>query len=261
MSKPTDPKREQPRSDNGQFGSLPTRQPQIPTARVTLQSIKPVEASGEANDKLADIYSKFKAKHGRAPVIGLDLDGTTANMVGGFRLLMAEKNGLSTEDAHATLREPDKYNMWTGEAAWFTTKEEFIATFQGAEKGGLYRTLPAYEGAKEVIDSLIESGFEVKAVTARSEEYNSDTAHWISSQDIPVDEILHPGHLKHDVEGIDIFFDDAPHVISGLVEHDHKVVIFDRAWNENEAVDEPNHTRRVHGWGIEGITSALEDLL
>lgn len=174
---------------------------------------------------------------------------------------MAERNGITHEEALETLGEPDKYNMWTGERAWFESKEDFLNHFQSAEREGLYKTLPAYEGAKEVIDSLIEEGFEIKAVTARSADYNEDTAHWIKSQGIPVEEILHSGHTKHEVEGIDIFFDDAPGVISGLVEHDQKVVIFDHAWNQNETVDHPEHTRRVHGWGAEDIASALEELL
>jgi len=262
MSQPTGRKPGHNASPKGFVSSSPIK-PEVPTASLT----SPVTSSDakqivlETNNKLAEIHAKFKEKHGRAIVIGLDLDGTTASMVGGFRVLMAQKNGITHEEALEQFREPDKYNMWTGEEAWFTTKEDFLTEFQNAEKNGLYRDLPAYEGAKETIDILTAAGFDIKAVTARSADYHEDTAHWITSKEIPVEEIEHSGHTKYQVEGIDIFFDDAPSVISGLVEHSRKVVIFDQPWNENEPVDSTEHTRRVQGWDIKAISSALEELL
>lgn len=249
-------------SNGGEFAPSTAGKTDIPTAKpVSSFSPRSQATAPENGDKLQSIIDAFQKKHGRAPVIGLDLDGTTASMVGGFRKVMADKNGITHEEALTTLGEPDKYNMWTGERAWFESKEDFLNQFQSAERDGLYRDLPAYEGAPEVINSLIANGFAVKAVTARSEDYNADTAHWLESQGIPVDEILHPGHTKHQVEGIDIFFDDAPGVISGLAEHQRKVIIFNQAWNENEPVDNEEHTRRVNGWGIEGLSQALEELL
>lgn len=309
-------------SQGGKFAISVEGRDNIPTAGVSVATVNSANknTTPAGNDKITEIFKNFQEKYGRAPVIGLDLDGTTASMVGGLRKVMAAKNEvsekvevdcpqcngtgelawradpsdptgqnpmqvqcpcitgkvlvskdfareigaigeLSSEELVALYPEPDKYAMWTGEKAWFQSKEDFLSQFQSAERDGLYRNLPAYEGAPEVINMLLANGFKIKAVTARSEDYNADTAHWLKSQGIPVDEILHPGHTKHQVEGIDIFFDDAPGVISGLVEHERKVIIFDQAWNENEPVDHLDHTRRVSGWGIDGLSQALDELL
>lgn len=260
MDKSSLPKREQPRDNRGQFGSLPTRAPIAPTPKSEIFSAQ-IGNEEVPIDNLAAIYSKFKEKHGRAPVIGLDLDGTAANMTGGWRPRVAKARGITDEDALSKLPEPDEYAMWTGEGAWFETKQEFLLDFQAAEKDGMYRNLSPYDGASEVIHRLSQEGFRIKAVTARSVEYNEDTAHWLNNQGLPIEEILHPGMLKSALEDIDIFIDDAPHVINDLVEHERKVVIFDQGYNDHHAVDSPEHTRRISGWSVSGISQALEELL
>jgi uncharacterized HAD superfamily protein len=255
-SKPT-VTRVQPRDALGKYGTLP---PIVPT--VASNKAVTISSNEDSSDnELAKLYARFTATHGRAPIIGLDLDGTTADMTGGWRPRVARARGISDEDAITKLPEPDEYAMWSGQAAWFESKQEFLTQFQLDEKDGMYREFPVYEGASEVIHRLHREGFVIKAVTARSADFNHDTKHWLESQGLPVEEIINPGFEKHTLQDIDIFIDDAPHVINGLVDNQRKVIIFNQEYNGHQAVDSEQYTRRMNGWELSVVTTALADLM
>lgn len=254
-------KREQPRNAKGEFGSLPNRVPQAQIARPVATTFE-VSPTLEISQKdIAGVYAKFKASNGRSPIIGLDLDGTTANMVHGLRAHVAQKRGIAPEEANTQLPEPGEYDFITGETAWFANRDEFLEYFLQAEKDGMYRNLPSYAGALEVLQALIDEGFEIKVVTARSADFNHDTAHWLASQGFPQIPIFNPGTEKHTLEDIDIFIDDAPHVINKLVERDRKVIIFNQDYNGHQVEISETHTRRITGWSLPNLVTALNDLL
>lgn len=262
MSKIKLPPREPARDKKGKYETMPTRIEEAPTSASSLlkNTSTNQKASQERND-LAEIYAKFKEKHGRAPVIGLDLDGTTADMVAGFRPRVAQARGIPYEEAVHHLPDPDDYAFDQSTTPWFKDRAEFLTHFQAAEKDGLYRDLPVYEGAIDVLQTLADEGFEIRAVTARSADYNPDTSHWLDSQGIPYKEIINPGFEKHTVEGVDLFIDDAPHVIQKLVDKERKVIIFNQEYNDHHNIDSDEHTRRIVKWNLNTVSEAIGDLL
>ena len=263
MSKSKLPPREQARDKKGKYDTMPTRVAEAPTsAPALLKNIgNTILETNKVTNDLAEIYARFKEKHGRAPVIGLDLDGTTADMVAGFRPRVAEARGISQAEATTHLPDPDDYAFSQSTTPWFKDRAEFLEHFQAAEKTGLYRDLPVYEGAINVLQTLADEGFEIRAVTARSADYNPDTSHWLDSQGIPYKEIVNPGFEKHTVEGVDLFIDDAPHVIQKLVDKERKVIIFTQEYNDHHNIDSDEHTRRITKWSLGTVSEAIGDLL
>lgn len=253
---------DQPRAKNGEYATIPLKPTPAPSiSNVLSKSIQPSVPAGQEMNDLAKIHARFQEKYGRAPVIGLDLDGTTADMTAGLRPRVAEARGIDQANAEAELPDPDDYAYSKSTKPWFRDREDFLEHFHAAEKAGFYRDLPVYDGAIDVLHSLAEQGFRIKAVTARSSDYNSDTSHWLNSQGIPYEEILNPGFEKYTVQEVDIFIDDAPHVITGLVERERKVIIFNQEYNNHHDIDSESHTRRIEGWDLDNVAKALEALL
>lgn len=251
---------DQPRAKNGEYALKPASAPSVSSvslANPASQTINSTDGENEINK----IFTRFQEKYGRAPVIGLDLDGTTADMTAGFRPRVAEARGIDQVDATTHLPDPDDYAYSKSTTPWFRDREEFLEHFQAAEKSGFYRDLPVYDGAIDVLHHLAKKGFRIKAVTARSADYNPDTSHWLDSQGIPYEEILNPGFEKYTVEEVDIFIDDAPHVITGLVERERKVIIFNQQYNDHHNIDSESHTRRIEGWDLDSVAKALDALL
>jgi uncharacterized HAD superfamily protein len=208
--------------------------------------------------ELADLYDAFVAEHNRPPVIGLDLDGTTADMVANLRGRVAEARGIAAD--RATLPDPDDYLMWQGSAPWFASKEDFLGHFQAAERDGMYRELGTYEGAVEVLRTLAEHGFVIHAVTARSATYNNDTQAWLDAQGIPAIQIRNPGFDKHTLGDVDVFIDDAPHVIDGLANAGRSVVVFEQPYNADN-LPAADHVKTMTRWEVQQVANALRALL
>lgn len=244
-------------SDGGQFAPdrsglhAPAAPGHAPVAYTPASTTDPVP-------ELAELYDAFVAEHGRAPVIGLDLDGTTADMVGGLRHRVAVARGVPANHAH--LPDPDDYYMWQGSAPWFASKEDFLAHFQAAERDGMYRSLTTYDGAVDVLRTLAAHGFVIHAVTARSADYNHDTQAWLDTHGIPTANIRNPGFDKHTIDDVDVFIDDAPRVIDGLADAGRKVVVFEQLYNTAAAPDVA-HVERMTRWEIAEVAAALRNLL
>ncbi|MDY7541780.1 5' nucleotidase, NT5C type [Cryobacterium sp. 5B3] len=208
---------------------------------------------------LVSFCERFTEQHGRAPRIGVDLDATTADTIGGLRTWMGDKLAVPTSERAARFPDLDQYAMWIGDRAWFTDMSDFMGHFSHAERNGFYLNVPVFAGAASTLRDLEGAGFELVAVTARSDEFNADTLQWIASNNLPLSTIVHSGFDKHALEGIDVFIDDAPPVITGLLKAGRRVVVFDQSYNRALPVHE--HAGRVHGWGapmIEAITLLLD---
>lgn len=207
---------------------------------------------------LTESVDAFRQVHGRSPVIGIDLDGTTADMVAGLRVRMSAKLGVPDHESDEAFPQPDDYAMRQGENAWFESKADFLDHFVDAERSGLYRELPIYGGAALTLDDLAAHGCELVAVTARSAEHNADTQTWIESMALPLPSIINSGFTKHAVEGVDVFLDDAPSVVNGLIGAGHKVVVFEQDYNGEVPAGELS--QKVPSWGTP-VLSAIAGLL
>jgi uncharacterized HAD superfamily protein len=203
----------------------------------------------------------MKKKLGRTPNIGLDLDGTTGDFTQHLRSYMGTTKKVPKEEWNSRFPNPDEYAMWTGKNAWYANKQEFFDSFQTAEKLGLYREVPIYDNAVETLHELKQYGFNIKVITARDATFNPDTQYWAEKHKIPFSAIINPGLAKETVKDIDVYVDDAPHVINTLIKHKKKIVIMNHEYNENTPAD-AEYSERVDGWGnevIDSIFNLLDD--
>ena len=247
----------QPRNIKGQWGIVSKSPGQKKPNPLPPTQIKDKASKIEAKS-FAEIQALFITRFGRPPSIGLDLDGTMADTTAGLRkTVVAARNYPSTELVDkALLPEPNTYwAYYEGEGAWFSDKKEFLQHFLAAEKGGIYLDLPIYDGAKATIDQLKSAGFNITAITARHNSYDEDTLHWVNKHAIPVEKIIHSGEDKHLVPDIDIFIDDAPHVLQSLIDNGRKVIIYDQEYNRHIAGP------RITEWSAEAILPVLEQII
>lgn len=217
-----------------------------------------LSAGVSADSMLSIKVNAFAEKFGRKPKIGLDLDGTTGNFNQGMKSFVMSQDELP-ENVEVFNQEPETYAMWEGQNPWFKDKADFTAKFTQAEAEGLYRKLEAYEDAAVTIRELRNIGFDIDAVTARFKKFNNDTAFWLRQHDIPVYRIKNPGTEKASVPNIDVYIDDAPHVIEKLVTNAKNVVIMNQPYN-TQVEYAHEFTRRVDTWG-HVMKTAVVDLL
>lgn len=207
------------------------------------------------------LASQFKKIHGRKPILGLDLDGTSADFTHGLRWHMATKDAIKVprEQWEEKFPDPDEYDYHQGANAWFKSREEFLTHFRAAEERGVYKELRVYDNVVETTREFKEIGVEVKVVTARNAIFNEHTTEWLKNRPITFSRIENPGHRKEDVEA-DVYFDDAPVVINRLIEHEKKVIIRSQAYNSSGQVTENEQTIRVADWK-EDVIGAMFKLL
>ena len=202
---------------------------------------------------------EMTSQMGRKVVVGLDLDGTTGDFTHGLRTYMATGLKLSQDQWLSHFPDPDEYAMWTGTNAWYTDKADFLSQFQAAEAAGIYRDIKPYNNSSAVLKELKAYGFDIKVITARGAEFNEDTKSWIRTHNIPVKVVLNPGTEKQKVKGIDVYIDDAPHVINTLLAHEKNVVVMEQSYNLKN-IPEHENARRVDKWD-ENVVNAIFDLI
>lgn len=246
-------------SDGRFAGSIGAGKNDVPSAAPTAPT-RPERATDPVRSQLHELYQRFHADHGRPPVIGLDLDGTAANLIAPLRTRVAAARDIPAHEAEQHLPDPDNYSMWKATKAWFADLDDFNDHFKKAEVEGIYREMPPINGVHEVISELRTLGFDVQVVTARSSDFNYDTRAWLDAQGLPVSDIHNPGTDKHTLPHIDVFIDDSPHVIEKLHSNDRKVVIFDQAYNRH-LNESDGRVHRVTGWDLRQVTAALSRLL
>lgn len=183
--------------------------------------------------------------------LATDLDETSGGFVDGLRDALAEKYGLSPEEALRRYPEPEQYALY--EAGWFNSKEEFLAEFHEAEANGLYRRLRPMEGLAQHMKTLVaEENVALHVVTARDQSWNKDTVAWLQANGFPYITMRHEDN-KPSVQGMDAFIDDAPYQINGLRDAGHNVIIY------NQKTNASIEGHRAKGWqDVQGIIRILK---
>lgn len=202
---------------------------------------------------------ELREQLGRTPTIGLDLDGTTGDFTHGLRNFMGMKKKIDADKWLHHFPDPEEYAMWKGEKAWYKDRDDFLEHFQEAEANGVYRELPIYDSASETLNLLKDYGFKINVITARTPIYNHDTQHWVQKHRIPYSGIFNYGMEKEKAKNIDVYVDDAPEVISRLIEHNKSVVIMDQLYNDHLETPE-ERSKRIQQWG-DSMVEAVFDLL
>lgn len=206
---------------------------------------------------LASLHARFLAANGRVPVIGVDLDGTTADFTHGLRVHTAARLNVPEAEWEARFPNGSQYRMWQGDDAWYEDSAEFMDHFKEAESLGLYRTLDVYKHAPETLEALQVTGFKIRVVTARGADFNDDTRAWMRTHALPLEDITN-ANQKHTIPGWDVLLEDNPQEIEGCLADGKKIVIMNHAYNRS--IPEHENARRITSWGPQLVT-ALESLL
>lgn len=181
--------------------------------------------------------------------LGIDLDGVVADFNAGWM-------GLHGAEFGSRLT-PDMVTSWDGlhDLGGFDDMAGFWKWARGdGHRPSIFRHLTPYPGAIESLHDLVARGHRIVVVTTKPRWARADTLHWLVDHDVPSDEV-HIVNRKHEV-ACDVYLDDAPHVLGGLVRHRPTAVVcrFVRPWNDPiaGAID-------VHSWDdFQDVVDGLE---
>lgn len=173
--------------------------------------------------------------------LGIDLDGVVANFTAGWMGFYNREfgTGLVVEDSQ----------RWNDivELTHFDNTDEFWDWASDLEGRSLFWHLDTYPGAVETLQDLDRLGHDVVVVTQKPDFAHEDTYEWLERVGVPAMEVhildIHTGR-KWEVD-CDVYLDDGPHVLPGLVRHrpDRVTCRYVRPWNDPVA-----GATDVHDW-------------
>lgn len=162
-------------------------------------------------------------------VLGVDLDGVCGDYVEAFAQAVAADRGIDP----ATL---DREVSWDF-ASWGLDRAEFLRLHGQGVEAGMFRSMPAIEGASEALWRLNNADIWVRVITHRLIMHGShqtvarDTVTWLDETKIPYRDLCFIG-AKTDV-GAHCYIDDAPHNIEALRRAGNTVIAFDQPYNRH----------------------------
>jgi uncharacterized protein len=158
--------------------------------------------------------------------LGIDLDGVVANFITGWMLRYNLEFGASLSE--------EMVDHWdaAGDLTHFDDLSDFWTWAGGSGHGPtVFRNLEPYPGAIKSLEHLAAC-HDIVVLSMKADWAAPDTYAWISDHRIPTREI----HLLRDKWQVpcDIYLDDSPYAVPGLVENrpDSIVCRFVRPWNE-----------------------------
>lgn len=157
--------------------------------------------------------------------LGIDLDGVVADFNQGWVDLYNRQFGT-----HITLEDSKRWEAML-EEAHFETMDQFWEWAADIDGHSLFWHLEPYPGAVEALHDLNAEGHEIVILTYKPDYAIEDTYGWIRRHGIPTAEI----HILEDkwLVDCDVYLEDGPHVLPGLVEHrpNDTVCRYVRPWN------------------------------
>lgn len=175
-------------------------------------------------------------------IIGLDLDGVSAEYIDGLRQSIAQARGYTPEQVAEFLPEVTDY----GFSNWNNLGEDFVTFHTEAVSRGLYAGLPSIKGASETLWKLSDEGHHIRVITKRFVKNGqhgkvvADTAAWLDAVNIPYRDLAFLSK-KTDLYA-DVYIDDAPSNITAFQEAGANYIIFDAPYNQGMS------GWRVHSW-------------
>ena len=170
-------------------------------------------------------------------ILGVDLDGVCAGYTTAFRPVVAQELKIPG----ASL--PDERSWDFSE--WVLSPKQFQDLHHKAvEDYRMFRSMPVFENASEVLWRLSDAGVWIRIITHRlyvnwgHAIAVTDTVEWLDQARIPYRDICFLGD-KPEVEA-DIYLEDAPHNITSLRSSGNSVIVFDAPYNQE--VDGPRAT-------------------
>ena len=170
-------------------------------------------------------------------ILGVDLDGVCADYTTAFRPLVAQELNVPL----SSLPEERSWDF----SEWGLSPKEFEDLHHKAvEDHRMFRSMPVFENASEVLWRLSDAGVWIRIITHRlyvnwgHAVAVTDTVEWLDQARIPYRDICFLGD-KPEVEA-DIYLEDAPHNIASLRSSGNSVIVFDAPYNQE--VDGPRAT-------------------
>lgn len=175
----------------------------------------------------------------RGFILGVDLDGVCGDYTTAFRDIVAADRGVDPASL-PTERSWDFHE-------WGLSPTEFERLHRKAVlEDRMFRTMPAFEGAADVLWRLSDAGVWIRIITHRlyvnwgHAIAVADTVAWLDDAGIPYRDICFLG-AKPEVEA-DCYIDDAAHNVLQLRDAGNRVIVFDAAYNQG--IDGP----RARSW-------------
>ena len=170
-------------------------------------------------------------------ILGVDLDGVCADYTTAFRPLVAQELNIPL----SSLPEERSWDF----SEWGLSPKQFEDLHHKAvEDYRMFRSMPVFENASEVLWRLSDAGVWIRIITHRlyvnwgHAVAVTDTVEWLDQARIPYRDICFLGD-KPEVEA-DIYLEDAPHNIASLRSSGNSVIVFDAPYNQE--VDGPRAT-------------------
>lgn len=169
---------------------------------------------------------------------GFDIDDTLINLrEHAFHLYNQKLNKhidlkAFRELQRVEIHEPFGLTDEEGKQMWNSSLEEIY-----------YTSCPAFPGAAELLNTLVDKGHEVYYITSRPKEHGERTLEWMLENGFPVQSERFFYGMK-DFEKVDIirnlkldfYFDDKPEVLDTLHGESLRVYVKDQSYNQHVAI-------------------------
>lgn len=157
--------------------------------------------------------------------LGIDLDGVVANFTKGWMDYYNREFGTDL-----VVSDSQRWNDLV-DLTHFANVGEFWRWSSDLDGRSVFWHLEPFPGAVEALRSLVDAGHQIVIITTKPEFAVGDTHEWIEEHRIPAAEI----HILEDkwLVDADVYLDDSPHVLPGLVEHRPRSTVcrYIRPWN------------------------------
>ncbi|HJQ77209.1 MAG TPA: hypothetical protein VJ948_08100 [Acidimicrobiia bacterium] len=158
--------------------------------------------------------------------LGIDLDGVVANFTKGWMDFYNREFGTAL-----VIEDSQRWNDLV-DLTHFTNIGEFWRWSSDLDGKSVFWHLEPFAGAVEALHSLKSAGHEIVVVTTKPKFAVGDTYEWIDKHEIPADEV----HILEEkwLVNCDVYLDDGPHVLPGLVRHRPEATVcrYVRPWNK-----------------------------
>ncbi len=158
--------------------------------------------------------------------LGIDLDGVVANFTQGWMDFYNREFGTNL-----TVKDSKRWHDLV-ELTHFRDIDEFWEWSSDLDGHSVFWHLEAFPGAVEALRGLMAAGHDIIVLTTKPDFAVDDTHDWLERHRVPAAEV----HILDEKWRVDceVYLDDGPHVLPGLVEHRplSTVCRYVRPWNQ-----------------------------